>query len=101
MVVLCCVVSSVVVSAVWCVVWCVLRGTVKNPVCVCTGTTRTCFNICARDCRHTWRRFDRTHGDVLDGHTEAGGEGREGHRQFCLPKFAHIGLSRDPKVHQK
>ena len=29
-----------------------------------------------------------------------GGEG-EGHRKLCLPKFAHIGLSRDPEVHQK
>ena len=29
-----------------------------------------------------------------------GGEG-EGHRQFCLPKFAHIGLSRASEVHRR
>ena len=26
---------------------------------------------------------------------------RGGHRQFCLPKFAHVGWSRAPEVHQK
>ena len=32
-----------------------------------------------------------------------GGErkGQGGHRQFCLPKFAHVGLSRGPQVRQK
>ena len=35
--------------------------------------------------------------DVLSGHTEKGGN----HRQFCIPKFAHIGLSRAPEVHQR
>ena len=49
-------------------------------------------------CRYTQGRFERTHGHVLNGHTT---EEEEGHRQFCLPKFAHTGLSRDPEVHQK
>ena len=82
--------------------WCVggvSVGTLKTPcvdskrlhvyirnVPVCTGTTRTCVETCARGAG--------THGDVLNAHTG-------GHRQFCLPKFAHIGLSRDPEVRQK
>ena len=59
------------------------------------------------------------HGDVFNVHTEAfrmdthGGEGRRegggekregrkrGRRQFRLPKFAHVGLSRASDVHQK
>ena len=41
-------------------------------------------------CRYTQGRFERTNG-----------EGEEGHRQFCLPKFAHVGLSRAPEVQQR
>ena len=45
---------------------------------------------------YTRRRFEWTHGDVLDG-----GEGRGGHRQFRSPKFAHVGLSRAPEIQQR
>ena len=82
--------------------------TLQNPVCplntspcgrsqrrrVCRHHANMCFNMCAW-CWYTRGRFERTHGDVLSGHTEKGGN----HRQFCLPKFAHIGLSRASKVH--
>ena len=71
---LCCVLCCGVcgvVCSVVCVVW-----HAENPVCPFKTYTRA--------------RFEWTHG----------GEG-EGHRQFCLPKFAHIGLSRDLEVHQK
>ena len=72
---------------------CVVVAVVVVVVCVCACVVYTlkslCFNMCAW-CRHTRGRFERTHGDVLSGHTEKGGN----HRQFCLPKFAHIGLSR-------
>ena len=38
-------------------------------VTVYAGNTRTCFfNMCAC-CGYTQRRFERTHRDVLDGHT--------------------------------
>ena len=63
-----------------CVVWCVwcprvyvqkhLRVYVQNAS-VCTGTT--------------------------PAHGGGRGEGRAGHRQFCLPKFAHVRLSLDPR----
>ena len=87
----CCVVVVVVaVRHGVCAVWCgVTRG--KTPcvhstrprvyvqdVPVCTGTTRTHVSTCARGTgRHTRGRFERTHGDVLSGHTERreGGEG--------------------------
>ena len=42
------------------------RVSVPN-VPVFAGTTRTRFNMCAW-CRYTRGRFERTHGDVLDGH---------------------------------
>ena len=40
-----------------------------------------------------------TNGDVLNVHTER--RQRYGHRQFCLPKFVHVGLSRAPEVQQR
>ena len=40
-----------------------------------------------------------THGDVLHVHT--GRRWREGHRQFCLSKFLHVGLSHAPEVQQR
>ena len=55
---------------------------------VCRHHAHMCFNMCARGAG--------THGDVLNVHTGAGG-----HRQFCLPKFAHVWLSRASEVHQK
>ena len=84
--------------------WCGVCGVARwKPPCVhpkrpraCRQHAHMCFNMYA-SCRYTWGRFERTHGHVLNGH---GGEGG-GRRPFCLPKFAHIGLSRDPEVHQK
>ena len=96
---LCCVVCCVVCVCVGvcgvCVLGCVLcvarLGTRKTPVCMlktspCVGSKR--IRMCAF-CRHTRRRFERTHGDVLNAHTEERGErkGEAGHRQFCLPKW--------------
>ena len=50
-------------------------------------------------CVYTCGRANGTHGDVLNVHTEE--RRRGGHRQFCLPKFAHVGLSRAPEVQQR
>ena len=71
-----------VLCAVWCVVWHAEnpRVSIQN-VPLCARTTRACVT-------YTWGRF-------LNGHTG----GRRGHRQFCLPKFAHVGLSRASEVH--
>ena len=55
-----------------------------------------CFNMCAW-CRYTRGRFDSTHGGRF---VHAHG-GARGHRLFCLPKFAHVWLSRDSEVHQR
>ena len=62
----------------------------------------------SQKCVETCARGGGTHGDVLNVHTEAfwmytrrrRGEGG-GRRQFCLPKFAHVELSRAPEVHQR
>ena len=62
--------------------WCVWCDTLKTPVCpsttslcvrskrprVCRDHAHTCFDMCAW-CRYTRGRFERTHGDVLNGHT--------------------------------
>ena len=37
---------------------------------VCTGTKRTCVQTCARGAGTHGDVFERTHGDVLSGHTE-------------------------------
>ena len=53
---------------------------------------------------HVETRGAGTHGDVLNVHTETfwmDTRGAGGHRQFCLPKFAHVGLSRALEVHQR
>ena len=96
-VVLCGVVLCCVCGVVWCGVW---LGTQKKP-CVDSKRPRVYrhhahmwYHLCAW-CRYTRGRFESTHGGFLDGHTGerreggGGGEGREGHRQFCSPKFAH------------
>ena len=60
------------------------------------GTTRTCVEICVRGVG--------THGDVLNVHTGTFSIhtlGGRSHRQFCLPKFAHVRLSRASEVHQR
>ena len=72
-----------------------LRVSIQN-VLVCTGTTPTCATTCVRGAG--------THGDVSNVHTGRfewthGGHG--GHRQFCLPEFAHVWLSRASEVHQR
>ena len=59
---------------------------------LCGATTRpktTCHGTCAW-CGIHGGRFERTHGDVSDGHTKW----RRCHRQFCSPNVAHIDLSR-------
>ena len=95
----CCCCCRVVVVCVWCVCLCVvfvcvaarrkneektriwlqkrLRVYIQN-VPVYAGTTRTCVS--------TLRVGAGIHGD---------------HRQFCFPKFAHIGLSLASEVHQR
>ena len=51
---------------------------------------RTLFKACAR--------VAGIHGDFLNLHTEAFlSLHTGGRRQFCLPKFAHVGLSLDPR----
>ena len=82
------------VCCVRCGVWCV---TLKNTVCrfqhvpVCTFKTSPCVPAprahmvytCARGVDNTRGRFERTHGDVLSGHT--GGKGRRGGSR-CQPR---------------
>ena len=63
---------------------------------MCTGTTPACGNTCARGAG--------THGDVLNLHTEVFWTDTRragGHRQCCLPKFAHVWSSRASEVHHK
>ena len=76
---------------------CVRCGVARwQPPCVHSKRPRACrqhahmlFNMCAC-CRHTRGRFEWTHG------------GQEGcHRHFCLPKFAHVGSSLAPEVHER
>ena len=59
-----------------------------------------CFNMFAW-CRYTRGRIERTHGDVLNLHTGGAGEKGGVHRQFCLPKLAHVWLSRASEVQQR
>ena len=111
-----CVVVFGGVCVVVCVVVCVCCG-VCVCVCVCCGTLKKraknsvwiqktapcvhsirprvyrhhahmCYHMRAW-CRYTRGRFESTH-------MRAGG-----HRQFCLPEFAHVWLSRASEVHQK
>ena len=80
----------------WCVrvcgvVWCVVCGVTPLKKPVCTSKTSPCVpatrpHVCGG--RYPRGRCERTHG-----------EGN--HRQFCLPKFAHLGLSRAPEVPQR
>ena len=101
-VVVCCSVLFCVVVCC-CGVWCVWCGTLENPVCPlktspCVRAPRAHVETHVRVVpawtgtfwMYTRARFEWTHG----------GEG-EGHRQFCLPKFDHMGLSRSPEVHRK
>ena len=94
-----------VVYSVVCVVWHAENPVCPFKTCPCVRSKRPRVyrhhahmlkHMCAW-CRYTRGRFERTHGHVLSGHTA--GRGRV--RQFCLPKFAHIGSTRDPEVHQK
>ena len=92
-----CVLVWLLLLLLLCVVCCVWCGTQKKPPCVDSKRPRVyrhhahmCQNMRAW-CRYTQGRFESTHGGFLDGHT---GRREGGHRQFCLPKFAHRGLSR-------
>ena len=107
------VVVVVCVVCVVCVVWC---GVVSGCACV-GGVVLWKKKTCVRSKRHpcvsaprahveTHARGASRHGDVLNLHTEGvlyihteGVRGEEGgcRRQFCLPKFAHVGLSRGAK----
>ena len=96
-VVLCCVVLC---GVVWCCV--VLCCTLKTP-CVdskrfpCVDSKRP--RICRHHahilksmwawCRYTQGRFEPTHGKRFEST-------HGGHRQFCLPRTAHVGLSLGP-----
>ena len=88
----CCVVLCGVVGrgVCLCVCVCVCCGTLKKReknacvdsktppcvhskrLCVCRHHAHVCFNICAW-CRYTRGRYERTHGDVLNGHTGSRG----------------------------
>ena len=83
-------VVSCVVVCVRCGVWCETSPCVhsKRPR-VCRHHAHMLKHMCAW-CQYTRGRFERTHGDVLNGHTGS----KRGHRQFCTPKFAHVRLSR-------
>ena len=111
-----------------CLVWHAEKPRVYvQNVPVCTGTTRAHDETCARGagthgdvwdghtegggrgdvwccCVLLWHRENSV--CPLETYTRARlewthrGEGG-GHRQFCLPKFAHKGLSRASEVHQK
>ena len=87
------------VGGVVCAVWC---GTLKTPCvdskrfpCVDSKRPRVCrqhahmlFNMWAW-CRYTRGRFESTHGKRFEST-------HGGHRQFCLPRKAHVGLSLGP-----
>ena len=96
---LCLRVLVVCVSSCVCVVLCsvvcaVCRDTLKTP-CVDSKRPRVCrqhahmlFSMWAW-CRYTRGRFESTHGKRFEST-------HGGHRQLCLPKFAHEGLSLGP-----
>ena len=102
----------VVCCVVLCVVWCVARlGTQKEPPCVDSKR----FRVCRQNARmyKTCARFARTHGSVLNRHTEVfwtdtRGRGRRGRRgeggvtissayQEKPTKSSHLA----PQVHRK
>ena len=103
------------VLCVWCVcVWC---DTLKKPVCPlhtspCVRSIRlrvyrhhaqTCFNMFAW-CRLTRRRIERTHGDVLNQHTEGVLYIHRGQRVIVSSAYQNLptyGLSRASEVHQR
>ena len=91
-------------GVVWCGVVCAVRcGTLKNPVyglptrspCVDSKRLRVyrhhahmLFSMWAW-CRYTRGRFESTHGKRFEST-------HGGHRQFCLPRTAHVGFSLGP-----
>ena len=102
---LCCGVSCcVVLCLVLCcgVVWCVVCDTLKNPVCssntspyvrskrprVYRHHTHTCFNTCAW-CRHTRKRFGRTHGTCWTD-TRRRGRGRASSSSSCFSSVKQV-----------
>ena len=111
-----CVVWWWCVRAIWCAVWCVCclcvtrLGTRKTPVCrfktpPCVPAKRAhVFNMRAF-CQYTRRRFEPTHGEVLNLHTGrregwrggwwwwGGGEGVSLFSLFSLSLFPSLFLS--------
>ena len=96
--------SCVVWCGVVCAVWC---GTLKTPCidskrfpCVDSKRPRVyrhhahMLKSMWAWCQYTRRRSESTHGKRFEST-------HGGHRQFCIPKFAHVWLSRASEVHQK
>ena len=88
----------------WCVCVClrVLRHRLKTPPCVHSERLRVyqhhahmCFNMSAW-CRYTRGRFESTHGDVLNGHTEG-----KRSSPVLLTRICRVWLSRASEVHQR
>ena len=111
-----CVVCVVECGVVFVVVWHAenLRVCIQHvPVCAfktfpCVPATCPHVLYMWACCRYTRGHFERTHGDVLNAHTEGrrggrrGEEGRGGSSPVLLTKMAHVALSLDPReVHQK
>ena len=92
-----CVSSCVPVCVVWCGVVCaVWWGTLKTPCvdskrfpCVDSKRPRVCRQHAHTCCRHRRGRFESTHGKRFEST-------HGGHRQFCLQRTAHVGLSLGP-----
>ena len=120
-----CVVVLCLVCCVLCcvVVWCVcgvvrVCDTLKNPLCplntsrvyvenvtVCSLKMFPCTPAPRAHVETTCARGAGTHRDFLNEYTgtfsmDTRGAGG-GHRQFCAPKLAHVGLSRASEVHQR
>ena len=102
---------SLSLSVSLCVSLSVLCGVCGVPVCTFKNTSVCTFKT--PPCVPAPRPHVITHAGVVPVHTETfrtytrgrfecthgggRGEGRAGHRQFCLPKFAHVRLSLDPR----
>ena len=101
--VLSCLVLSCLVLSLSCLFHLVLPSCLVASSFVFSSLSLSLKHMCAW-CRYTRGRFEWTEGgvfestqrDVLNGPT-----GGRGHRQFCIPKFAHVWSSRASEVHQR